>query len=369
MKKTPKILCFALAIAVCALFPFALTSLPHFDNTNTPAGYKGILELWHIESFEGGVNSRAEWLRKRAIEFEKSNKGLYINVSALTVLQMSQRLEQGESFHLISFGVGVGNMIMSLLDSYSGSINVRDDLLKYGQLLGKQMAVPYMMGGYCLFARQADINKVNGFSSLLTNAFNSGITKTIGKHSYVLPSINFGLADYNLPLFSLAVSNQVMPPQNLTIEKCTQYAAYESFLGGIKSTILLGTQRDHYRLSAKESNNTIAPLSMYALSGFTDLIQYLAIAKNLEAPLQAFAQKYIEFVCLDKSQAKLTSLHMYSVNGQKIYTDNIQEAALLTDLKSLNVFLSEEILAELANKCNQWLAGGLQRNDLLKALN
>ena len=67
-----------------------------------------ILTLWHVDSFEGGVGSRADWLKKRALEFEKTHKGVYVDVVKLTYSQLTQKLAEGRPFDLVSFGVGVG---------------------------------------------------------------------------------------------------------------------------------------------------------------------------------------------------------------------------------------------------------------------
>lgn len=365
MKKSARIFCFVLAAAVCCLFPFAVSNLPEFSSTNTPKGIKGVLELWHIETFEGGIGSRAEWLRKRALEFERANKGLYVNVSALTVEQMQQRLEENEKFHIISFSAGVGEKVKHLLSEFSGKLNVRDDLAEYGRLNGKQVAVPYMLGGYCLFARETDVIKVSGFSSLTANAFNSAIDKKIGKYSYKLASIDFGRAYCNIPALPLALSAEVNPPGGIEIGRSTQYSAYEGFLSGTKSTILLGTQRDFYKLNARMDNNTIGRLRLEPLKGFSDLVQYAALHEDMTKEQMLYAQKFIEHICSDGSQAKITSLSMFSVNGQKIYSDNIMELALMDRLISVNVFSSMEILENLFNDCAGWLNGTLSRQDLL----
>ena len=65
--------------------PFVvLGNLPRSDLFVAGARFEGILELWHIESFEGGVGSRAGWLKKRSTAFEKQNKGCLVNVTVLT---------------------------------------------------------------------------------------------------------------------------------------------------------------------------------------------------------------------------------------------------------------------------------------------
>ena len=79
-----------------------------------------VLTMWHIEGFEGGVGSRCDWLGKRAREFEKRNKGVYLDVIKLTEAQLEDRLAQGQSFDLISFGLGVGESVLPHLRRLTG---------------------------------------------------------------------------------------------------------------------------------------------------------------------------------------------------------------------------------------------------------
>ena len=94
--------------------------------------------MWHIEGFEGGVGSRCDWLGKRAREFEKRNKGVYLDVIKLTEAQLEDRLAQGQSFDLIGFGLGVGESVLPHLAAFDGSISadIHENLLSGGKING-----------------------------------------------------------------------------------------------------------------------------------------------------------------------------------------------------------------------------------------
>lgn len=66
-KKYRKRAAVALLCAFMLAAPFVvLGNLPRSDLFVAGARFEGILELWHIESFEGGVGSRAGWLKNAA---------------------------------------------------------------------------------------------------------------------------------------------------------------------------------------------------------------------------------------------------------------------------------------------------------------
>lgn len=162
--------------------PFVvLGNLPRSDLFVAGARFEGILELWHIESFEGGVGSRAGWLKKRSTAFEKQNKGCLVNVTVLTPEQAQEKLNNGERFDLASFSAGAGFELLPYLSPYGGDVScVRGDYLRGGQLNGKVYALPYMAGGYALAAMSKNLA---GFENknLAENIFGMGFEKKGGE--------------------------------------------------------------------------------------------------------------------------------------------------------------------------------------------
>lgn len=78
---------------VCAVIVFVLPALPQKPAAKAKIdGYAGVLELWNVESFEGGCGSRQAWLTGRAAKFENKNKGLYVHVTTLSPSQAKDKL-------------------------------------------------------------------------------------------------------------------------------------------------------------------------------------------------------------------------------------------------------------------------------------
>lgn len=316
------------AVAVlCAVLPF----LPQKPQQTQPLGYKGILELWNVETFEGGSGSRSAWLTGRAAKFEAQNKGLFVHVTDVSEEQVQQKLDNGETFDIICFSRGVGAQISDLLQQYKGSVaNISDNLIASGQIGNGVYALPLYAGAYCLFARTEQLPQN---ADLISSALSATYTRKVGKHTYNLQPIVCGFTQYNSPLSALALSGG---KGNVTVsESVSQYSAYESFVANKTAVTLLGTQRDLYRLGKKEESGNIEELTFAPLDGYTDLVQYLGISSTC-GDKGTCCTAFLQFVTSAESQATLVNIDMFSVLSDKFYTDK-RYAACEQGLKSAYV--------------------------------
>lgn len=320
------------ALAIGAVV-WALPNLPLKPQMQNAASYRGVVELWNVESFEGGVGSREAWIKGRAAKFEKLNTGLFVHVTTLTEGQLSQKLEQGDNFDIICFSRGVGSIIKDKLAPTEVNVGaVRNNFLLSGQLNGVQYAVPLYTGAYCLFARAAMLPQ----TQLLDNALSATFTRKVGKNNVTLQPLICGFTPYNSPLSALAMSGG---RGNVNVsDEITQYQAYERFLDNRTAVTLLGTQRDLYRLSQRETNGRIESLAFAPLGGYTDLVQYLGVSAQTTAAQECRA--FLEYLLAEQSQQTLVNVCMFSVLEQTFYTaDRYAECeAQLTRAYVPNVF-------------------------------
>ena len=313
-KATAIVTALAVVVACAALLVWALPNLPQKPQTEQPLSYQGVVEMWNVESFEGGVGSREAWLTNRAAKFEAANKGLFVHVTTLTVEQVEEKLANGQSFDMICFSRGVGNLIEQQLAEYSGSIGaIRDNYLISGQLDGKQYAMPLYSGAYCLFARTEQL----AADKLLSDALTTTHTRKIGKNTVELKPLVCGFTPYNSPLTALALSGG-KGKANVS-EDVTQYQAYEQFVANKTAVTLLGTQRDMYRLSQRESNGKIDNLGFVALTGYTDLVQYVGVSLTAGDKADACVS-FIEYLTSVEAQSTLVNLSLFSVLDANFYT-------------------------------------------------
>ena len=342
MKKYKK--CFALI-----LFLVFMAYVPLFvfdklkDKKDDVGSYQGIVNLWHIETFEGGSGSRAEFLKKRAIEFESKNKGVLVSVQTYSEEQLLQKLSQGDKFDLISFSCGVGCEVRDFVSPYIKSVSVRDDLLQGGMLDGKVYALPWAFGGYALFATDSVISQTNGVI-VAEKLFDYGYQKK-DKHKTKVPSLAVGFAQYTNPFKVVQNLGVVAKKDEWSNDlSTTGYQAYQAFCDG-KFALLLGTQRDLSRVELKQSQGKMQNVVMQCFGGYTDLVQYVAYSNNNEQKAE-ISQMFMQFLTSEKSQQKLTSIQMFSP-VLDIYSGGLHlqmQQTLARVIETPNVFADKQVL-------------------------
>ena len=298
-----------------------------FINKNNT--YHGVLDMWHIESFEGGSASRSSWLQKRVQEFEKQNKGTYISITSMNLETAKINLQNGKKPTLISFSLGLGDELKENLLEFTGKKVGLEQLVASGKHNKKQLAMPYMLGGYCSF----NLNSENVLS---------------------------GLNCENLTSLALAITKQTSH-KNLSIFEQSfnvdGYMAYSSFVKG-KASGFFGTQRDFYRINNRINNGNMLE-GEFNYCSFSDLVQYIAVFKGTEEQAYNISQKFIEYLLSEKVQDTLKDIDMFSVLDIPSKSSNIKysnfENSIKTNLKTVNVFLSNEQINEIKNVSLEYL--------------
>jgi hypothetical protein len=359
MKRVFKIVAMALVPVYIAVFLIFI--LPRSHSQQQLKAETEIIQLWHVDMFEGGSGSRGDFLMRRAVEYEKQLKGKYILVKSLTYEQLLGNLAEGLKADIYSFGVGLAGDLLPQLCAFSGRIAIYDNLLQSGVVEDKVFGVPWCAGSYVIIGLSELLPQGADFSKLL---FSSARQK--GK--YQLKSAAVGYARFNNPLFAAFASDESLRLSQNSIDEAaelSQYDAFSKFASKNHSVFLLGTQRDAVRISQRED---AADFSMQPLVGFTDLICYLGISKDTKS--LSLCNGFIEFVLSPKSQYKLSSLNMFSVNTVGLYTEGIMKRIEdnMQNLKTINAFTSKEILLEQRLLCQKALKGDAESAQKLSQL-
>jgi len=322
-----------LIITFIIVSPFTLfakiNELNYSLNSEYKLDYQGVLELWNVDTFEGGSVSRATFLEKRAIEFEKEHKGIFISVNNITLQQLKLNLENNKKPHIITFGIGAGEYIENEIINLTNGYNVRDDLLKSSTENGKIKAIPIMLGGYNLISNKEKVSE-------------ESLEEKLGNNEMVFSS------NENInPLISLLVND--IENVKLSEESLSSFDAYDKFINN-KYPLLLGTQRDFYRCNLREENMKMQ-CDYNFLSGFTDLIVYGSVFVS-NKDLEFISTKFLEFLVSEKNQQKLMNINMFPTIYENIYQETKYKeynANLLKEVKTLNVFYSNETLSKIKN--------------------
>lgn len=312
-KISPSIVAQALVVlAVMGTILFCVPNLPPKPTADVTAGYQGVVNLWLVDTFEGGSGSRQNWFTKRAVHFEQQHKGLFVCVTVLSQEQLAEKLSQGQNFDMLCFSRGVGTTILDKLAPLNVDYgSVWDNFAQSGRVGSVTYALPIYTGAYCLFARKSQQQ-----GDVLTNCLTTTYTRKIGKNVVHLAPLVCGFTPYNSPLTALAMSNVKgnFSPDYTT----TQYVAYQQFVDNKTAVTLLGTQRDMYRLGKKLEMGKIDDLLFAPLCAYTDLVTYVGVSKdsqNMQPCLQ-----FVQYLVSDAVQQTVADISMFSVTNQKLYT-------------------------------------------------
>lgn len=269
MKKILTVILSVITVGVVVCAPFLIKKK---QNANTFDSL--VITVWHVDAFDGGKGSRCSFLRSVSSDYSKENKGVYFLVSNYSIEGLKYALESGKHPDIISFGgcdLGVEN--------YAREINfsVRD-----GGCVGKKrFAVAYLKGGYFK------------------------IIKGAGSGELIIPNGEYFSAE-TACLFSNAERKKVS-----LLEKGN---AYNRFLVSSNAT-LIGTQRDVTRLLNANVEFTLEPIFRY-----NDLYQYFSVTTG-DISKQAVCNSFINYVLSPTVQRKIETLNMFSVTGEKLYSD------------------------------------------------
>lgn len=363
-KKTTKLLlrflCFFMVCTLILIIPSAENLVN--DNLDRIYGsfigeksaYRGIIEIWNIDTFESGSASKSSFLNEVAKSYQQKYKGVYVLIRNITEKECENMILQGQKPDLFSCSYGVSTKIKECIQSYQiQDFNLKSNFLEAGKdKIGNLYGVAWCSGLYFLITTKTALSKASvdyheGFS-LVNNALSLGYV-TSGKKQKNIYSLSFATKGYLMPRQALFAYNDSGTVSDLELsynksQICSQYEAYIDFLVG-KSVILLGSQRDVVRVYNREKNGKIQDVVVKPLLSFTDLVQFMFISQISDKIKLSYIEKFVEFLLNEKNQAKLAKYNLFSpVNfGMPAYEIDIMKDLTSSDLENLklnNVFLS-----------------------------
>ncbi len=276
-----KFVCLVLIIFILVYAPcVAIKSARDYEIYKEPQISTRIYSIYHIETFEGGGKSRSNYLSQIARKLEADYPGNLFMIKTIDPSDIESVLSNQKP-DIISFGHGVGKIVLPYLISQNETYSIRDEMLSSGMFDNKIYAYPYIASGYAMITH-----------GIKSDNFH------VGDSTYVHPE-------------------NIYSAQNLTPQKIeTSYEAYKSFVYD-KNTNLLGTARDVFRV---ENLNNIGRLnaSITPIDTYTDLIQYIGSTNNDD-----LIKKFVSMCLSNEYQNKLTDYSLFSVLNNKIYSSGI----------------------------------------------
>ena len=245
-------------LALCVAFFVSFVCL-YGKNTKVNAVEANIvLNVWQIDSFEGGKGSRADYLQNIGKAFGKE-ENCYINVVSMSGEAARLNLANGNIPDIISYGAGMYGIESYIIDH-----------------------IVWCRGSYCLLTldTNSDFKDINSENTVINR----------GKDNF------------------WAVASLFLKLQNADIESST--SAYVKLING-EYKYLLGTQRDIFRLKTRNVTFNVEPLT-----AFNDLYQNISITTHCSN--KVYAQKYIERILSNSD--KISKIGMFA-DGKNLYDD------------------------------------------------
>ena len=374
MKVFKRILCWFALIGCCV---GVIKLRPKAESNGNKEIKNTIITLWHIDTFEGGIGSRQDFLSKASVRFEKRYEGIFVCVIGYTVEEAQENINKGIYPDMISYGIG--------FDKYRNMREIRTKSKYACMVNGKKAAVGWCRGGYVILSHGSEesggytgddyiggetIDYYTGNAEKIYVA-GGGETnfKTGGGDDYIKAKTADNLTDkqteeiiiskgkYNSPEIALALSGTSV--KNYDIKSPTE--AYSYFLKN-KNAKFLGTQRDIWRLENRQ-----VPFKIEKVCSFSDLVQYISVYTSDENK-NFYSQKFIEYLLSEDSQKRLTQIGMLTVNDKSIYSRddaaNVLENGKISG--GLYVFTDREKIEKLQSEAVGILSGDNKNSSKLR---
>lgn len=349
---------FLAVVSIVLIFVLPLVGSTTDDNLNRiysiflgkKSEYSGIIEIWNIDTFESGSAAKTTFLNTVARDFEKKNRGAYVMIRNLTEYECMNLLESGVRPDLFSCSYGVAKKLASATTAFDDSnftFGAYKNFLDAGKVGDAQVAVPWCFGMYYLISTASNLEsaKVDTSKKLSELALISGYTTKGKNNEKITYSLSFGSGAYTLPkiAFKTYTGSELVSTSNTTYSenagKCTGFEAYSDFVMG-KSVMLLGTQRDTYRMANRQKLGKVSDVVYELISGSTDLVQFFMLSSNTEGSKKLLAERFVEFSLLLSSQSQLSKIGMFSptLACKSLYSEGAMSHITLENIESYKLF-------------------------------
>ena len=326
--------------------------------------YQGMIEIWNIDSFEGGSASKTSFLKKQASVFQKQNKGLYVFVRNLSEQECLNLLMQGEKPDLFSCSYGVASELKSYLEPFSVTFqNLLENFAMAGKVGDKQYAVPWCFANYFLISSKQHLMnaKIENIENVKLKdiALSSGYVKKGKKNDKTIYSLGLGAKKYLLPnLAFMSYTNNGLSSISDTallggVTDETPYSVYSKFIAGDIS-VLFGSNRDVFRVLNRVGLGKMSDVIIEPATSGTDLIQFLLMSKCSDEVKRQYVNMFAKSICeagekiFDETGLFSCEKREYNKNKLGVMQDITLEK--IRSYKPNNIFLTKSEIEILQQK-------------------
>ena len=324
--------------------------------------FQGAIEIWNVDTFESGSDSKINFLNRVAKSFQNENKGVFVVVRNMTESECLNQLKVGLVPDLLSCSYGVANEVKDYIKPYNESFSglIRKDFEDAGKLDGSLYGLAWCRGSYFLISTKEKLQKakIENLDSvkLVDIALNSGYETKHKNSVKVTYSLGMGSGKFGMPQMILKTYNITgeSSKEKFSIDNSSVgqsgFLAYSKFIAG-QSVILLGTQRDVVRVQGKVDSQKIADAIFEPLTKFTDLVQFMFLG-NVKDSKNGTSENFAKFLTSQKAQRELGKINMFPVIPafEEDYNLSVMQHIIPEingDCDVLNVFLQKDKVDEL----------------------
>ena len=326
------------------------------------SNFQGVIEIWNIDTFEGGNESKSAILKKVASDFQKKNKGVYVMIRNMSEQECLNLIASGTFPDLFSCSFGVSKEIEEYVQAFNDvDVSVIEESARgAGQKNDKQYGVAWCKVSYFLISTGDKLNKakVENFENVKLSSIllTSGYEVQEKKDTKTVYSVSMGSSKYLIPQNIIRTYNK--EEGNLISDKAfnrelssqTQYSAYCNFIAS-NSTILLGSQRDVFRMENRVKQGKVTDALYEQVTAYSDLIQFMFLSKHTQKEKVVYAEKFVQDLILEKSQNQVLKGGLLSINGSDFENKEgaMQNIILhnFSDYATLNVFIDKSEIQKL----------------------
>lgn len=282
--------------------------------------YQGMIEVWNIDTFESGIASKTSFLESRAKAFQSKYKGLYFMIRNITENECFNMLESGQRPDLFSCSYVVAERVREYVCAFeTENADIYPNFLQAGKVDGLIYALPWCAGFYSLISTKAKLENAGKYSEdvcLADVVYEASYSYKVGKYEKTSVSLTFGSNGKLMPQNAILAYNKNSIVQENGVDENaknqTQYSAYSKFVIN-EATILLGSQRDLFRIQNKQKQGKMEDVLVYPLTGYTDMVQFMLLSKNDNALRKKYAEKFALYLIEEESQKAVEKIGMFAV--------------------------------------------------------
>ncbi len=289
--------------------------------------FSGVITVWQVDSFEGGVGSRTSWLNAKLSQLEKKYNGVYFSVKSVKPELLGQMLKNSKP-DLISFGNGV--FTLQEAQDYFDVIECPQTMVPSLATSGQGYAVPLFFGGYCILTDSDLANKYKldkGLEQYINSDFGS---VTYKKKLYKVASVAVGQHNTSAAALALYLKQKISVPVTLYDSD----GLWDCYNYNYLCASAVCTQRQLYRLQAANEKNKGRKSTLVPLGSYTDMVQYISVFKGAPQNKRKIINNVIEYltdqtVQLTVSDIGLMPAHMNAlalIKYQNAYMQQLCDA-------------------------------------------